>query len=678
MIPNAAPRTLHAAGVMAEGSFGISGADQAHILSILRDQLYSNKVLAVLREYGSNAWDAHREVGKDLVPIKVVLPTAIEASLTIRDYGPGMTEEEIFRVYTQYGASTKRGSNTSVGMLGIGSKSAFAYSDSFTITSFNGGKKRVYVAVLDETNVGKVMKVHEEDSDETGIEVKVPVNVKDIPDFQREARGLFRFFPPLPDINLPLEVLKPAVDTEHGFVVPTGTLGGWKAVMGCVPYRLNLSMMDRSALQGVEDRLTRSRDGVLRFNIGEVNVSANREELEYTDSTRKAIALKFSALVGAVRETLMKAVDDAPCGWEKRLAVRSLINVVGTLSTQKVVGDLANASVVLWESDSPLHFRLASLEKDKSRVGRLRPSSQRNLVVEQKAKLVLHDGEKPAWGYLHHQAREGFQYVLPTGGATADQALAELEVFLAEATCDGIPILRTSTMQYVPYATLSRSFSPKHHARWFTYTGDGKGSKAWTISEERPEKEDPFVVLERFEAADSAFRHGHVDREIFSDLGEPFPRVFGVKNTTRRPIDPSKVDAVPYHQWIRQAYVRLMLECPALEELVADVNCCGVDFPSAQELDLDWDHPIMRLARRRDEGKVRLNRIPKDNEILRKLKWRLLDLGFGETAWEAEIGVLYKKYPLLAPINGGPRFDVLTEQYASLWLDYIKLADSRR
>jgi len=112
MIPNNAARKVESSGMLAEGKFGISMKDQAHILAILRDRLYTNKVLAVLREYGSNAWDAHREAGKEGLPIKVSLPTEIEPALIIRDWGPGLSEEDVFEVYVKYGASTKRGSNT--------------------------------------------------------------------------------------------------------------------------------------------------------------------------------------------------------------------------------------------------------------------------------------------------------------------------------------------------------------------------------------------------------------------------------------------------------------------------------------------------------------------------------------------------------------------------------------
>src|SRR5688572_3649345 len=107
MKPQVLVRTVEEQGVLAEGAFGLSNKaeDQAHILSILRDRLYTNKVLAVLREYSANAWDAHVDAGKADVPIKVVLPTKLDPSLIIRDYGKGLSEEEIFEVYVKYGAS---------------------------------------------------------------------------------------------------------------------------------------------------------------------------------------------------------------------------------------------------------------------------------------------------------------------------------------------------------------------------------------------------------------------------------------------------------------------------------------------------------------------------------------------------------------------------------------------
>ena len=122
MIPAVQQRILISSGVEDQASFGISHGDQAHIMRILRDQLYSDKVLAVLREYSSNAWDANRMVGRGNIPIEVNLPTLMQPYLSIKDFGPGLSRDDVFNVYTQYGASTKHDSNIAVGMPGIGSK----------------------------------------------------------------------------------------------------------------------------------------------------------------------------------------------------------------------------------------------------------------------------------------------------------------------------------------------------------------------------------------------------------------------------------------------------------------------------------------------------------------------------------------------------------------------------
>ena len=143
MIPSKKARSVSSGGVMTQGVFGISEKDQAHILQILRDRLYTNKILAVLREYGSNAWDEHRDAGIPDRPIKVALPTRLVPALVIRDYGRGLSESDVLNVYVKYGASTKRESDVAVGMLGIGAKSAFAYADSFDHVIPQGHKVRL-------------------------------------------------------------------------------------------------------------------------------------------------------------------------------------------------------------------------------------------------------------------------------------------------------------------------------------------------------------------------------------------------------------------------------------------------------------------------------------------------------------------------------------------------------
>src|SRR5690349_8174125 len=81
--------------------------------------LYSDKEMAVIREYSTNARDSHIEAGVDR-PIEVTTPSGLSFFLRIKDYGVGLSKEDIIKIYSKYGASTKRYTNKQGGMLGLG------------------------------------------------------------------------------------------------------------------------------------------------------------------------------------------------------------------------------------------------------------------------------------------------------------------------------------------------------------------------------------------------------------------------------------------------------------------------------------------------------------------------------------------------------------------------------
>jgi len=77
LIPTIEKRDVTSSGMFESAPFGISAEHTVHVMTILRDTLYTDRILAVMREYASNAWDAHRSVGKLalLDRIKKVLST---------------------------------------------------------------------------------------------------------------------------------------------------------------------------------------------------------------------------------------------------------------------------------------------------------------------------------------------------------------------------------------------------------------------------------------------------------------------------------------------------------------------------------------------------------------------------------------------------------------------------
>src|ERR1035437_9834546 len=99
MIPNETLQTVDTLGPTAQvAHFRLTDATQARILVTLSDRMYTRKELAVVREYSTNAADAHVISERLIDQITVSLPTMEDLNFCIRDFGSGWTEFEIKNV----------------------------------------------------------------------------------------------------------------------------------------------------------------------------------------------------------------------------------------------------------------------------------------------------------------------------------------------------------------------------------------------------------------------------------------------------------------------------------------------------------------------------------------------------------------------------------------------------
>lgn len=148
-------------------------AQSAHAIQILSSTLYSNKPLAVAREYICNAVDAHRKVGNK-EPIRISIENNI---FVVEDKGPGIPHDKIGDIFCTYFASTKTDDASQIGGFGLGCKAAFAMTDDFTVINKHGGKKAIYSISKGNDESGGMpvfKKMIETDTEETGVTVKVP------------------------------------------------------------------------------------------------------------------------------------------------------------------------------------------------------------------------------------------------------------------------------------------------------------------------------------------------------------------------------------------------------------------------------------------------------------------------------------------------------------------------
>jgi hypothetical protein len=316
-------------------AMGIDPKHMDHIISLLTDA-YANPIRAVLREYATNGLDSHREAGVQK-PVIVSLPSALTPNLVFTDHGLGLSRDEIIQVYSQYGASTKRDTNTQIGGFGIGAKSAFTVADQFTVIGVKDGIKTT--VLFTRTNEGGSVNVLSErpTDEENGVRVSIPI-AKDHAQYEQEAKQLYSYWSEsdiavdtaeaFPRVNSTYEMLLPGVwvesrnpDSEYS--------GTWRHYnhswaesvyvrMGNAPYRF-------SADEYAQIFPGRSEDGMLSYQaavaglkividipVGSVDLSPSREHIILNAKSITYLQELFDSVSVSLASHYLAEIDNQP------------------------------------------------------------------------------------------------------------------------------------------------------------------------------------------------------------------------------------------------------------------------------------------------------------------------------------------------------------------------------
>lgn len=357
--------------VLSEGQFATSTfriAASAKAFQILSSNIYTHKVRAVIREICCNAHDAHVAAGNS-EPFDVHLPTVLEPWFTVRDFGTGLSEEDIRDIFTTYFSSTKSHSNDFTGALGLGSKSPFCLVDSFIVTSYYGGEKKIYNCYKDASGEPTIaLMTSEASSEPNGLEVAVPGLYAKRHEFHTEAVEVFQYFDSIPNINIK-DVVREIEESKNKYLL-TGpdfafsqSFGSPKAVMGNVAYDIPYELRDSLGFAGF-----------LRFPIGELSFDPGRENLSLDDATILAIKTKITEVKEKLAAYALQEIESLPTIFQRRLKCQKFM--VGPL------GSLLNSSVGDWKKKLR-EYQMPSLTSTAKVIG----CSRKRAFVEYRAIL---------------------------------------------------------------------------------------------------------------------------------------------------------------------------------------------------------------------------------------------------------------------------------------------------
>lgn len=326
-------------------------ATNAKAFEILTSTLYKNVPSSIVRELISNGYDGHIRAGNVDKEIEVHAPFVFEPTFEVRDFGCSMDEETMMNVYTTFFSSTKNADNNEVGGFGLGCKLPFAYTDMFTITTYLNGKQQDYIASKNN-GVPTLSKLGDatDTSEPNGVKVCVPVQEDDIDAFCGAVKYMVRYSKFKIKSNLECEAVKEYDNFgltnfhNYGQITEEDRCSKWKQIIrvGGVPYDFDENTMNQDFIgwQDVKyfklektyegnsallhEALAECHDteflecnmsqlfkfnGCLDFEVGELDITASRESLQYSKKTRKALFKRLIEVQTALSKRLTQMLD---------------------------------------------------------------------------------------------------------------------------------------------------------------------------------------------------------------------------------------------------------------------------------------------------------------------------------------------------------------------------------
>lgn len=294
-------------GDVQENRVGIDKSNLGFITTLLTSNLYSKPLESFFRETVANAYDSHVEAGTNEHILILIQDTNQYKTyrISIRDYGTGVSPERFDKIYKNIGSSTKRQSNDFIGMFGIGRFSCLSCADVAHITSYYNGKKYSYVMYKNGGGINIDQLSVTEGDFKNGLEVSIEKSIYNDNDLVKAIRGLCLF----DRLHISYKgnnstISSKVADFNNRKITHFNTFSRCSLIQGSNFFKVGNVIYD------CDDGWLNTYDSlIIDLPIGSVDITPNREALQFTDFTNNNIKARIAVVKQELQDIINSRIN---------------------------------------------------------------------------------------------------------------------------------------------------------------------------------------------------------------------------------------------------------------------------------------------------------------------------------------------------------------------------------
>ena len=306
-----------------EKEITLSKDSQSMFFQMFTKNIYSNPIGSIVREITSNCFDSHIEAN---VKVPILIKKGFDNQtnshyISFIDFGVGMSPTRINDIFSVMFTSTKRADNQQIGAFGVGSKVPLAYKrptghgageydNSYSIITNYNGVKYSYLIYEGKQSPMITLLDYQKTTEHNGTEVRIPVLERDLNNFAKEmVRQLYYFenviFEGFDDTHY-----DDTLSNEYSIVRGKTFLfrgteysSAMHVCLGRVAYPIDYNVL---GLNSGDYYIPVA----LKLEVGDINVTASREQLDYSEQTIKVLRKKLDETKNEIKELLVKQYEN--------------------------------------------------------------------------------------------------------------------------------------------------------------------------------------------------------------------------------------------------------------------------------------------------------------------------------------------------------------------------------